>query len=215
MTADEAPDTEPSDPEPLDLETVRERLRDGLAQEPPWYVSGDEARSPPPGGHLTPAAVLVALLDRPAGLAIVLTQRAAHLNAHAGQISLPGGRMEADDVSAVATALRESEEEIGLEPGLVQVIGSLRAYDTITGFRIYPVIGWVADPPAAWRPDPAEVAEVFEVPLDFVREPANHQRDSYLRMGERRHFFVLPYRNRYIWGATAGILVNLARTLDG
>jgi 8-oxo-dGTP pyrophosphatase MutT (NUDIX family) len=194
---------------------VRERLRDGLAVDPPWYVTGDEARSLPAGGHLTPAAVLVALLDRPAGRSMVLTQRAAHLNAHAGQISLPGGRMEAEDVSAVATALRESDEEIGLEPGLVEVLGSLRAYDTITGFRIYPVVGWVAEPPAAWRPDPAEVADVFEVPLGFVLDPANHRRDSYLRDGERRHFFVLPYQNRYIWGATAGILVNFARTLGG
>ncbi len=197
----------------LDPDDVRERLRDGLAVDPPWYVDGDEARSLPPSGHLSPAAVLVALLDRSAGTSLVLTQRAAHLNAHAGQVSLPGGRMEVDDVSAVATALRESDEEIGLEPGRVEVLGSLRAYDTITGFRIYPIVGWVADPPAAWRPDPAEVADVFEVPLDVVRDPANHLRDSYLRNGERRHFFVLPYENRYIWGATAGILVNFARTL--
>ena len=199
----------------LDPGDVRERLRDGLAVDPPWYVTGDEARTLPPGGHLSPAAVLVALLERPAGTSLVLTQRALHLNAHAGQISLPGGRMEAEDVSATATALRESDEEIGLEPGLVEVLGSLRAYDTITGFRIYPVVGWVAEPPAAWRPDPAEVADVFEVPLGFVLDPANHRRDSYLRNGERRHFFVLPYQNRYIWGATAGILVNFARTLGG
>jgi 8-oxo-dGTP pyrophosphatase MutT (NUDIX family) len=200
---------------PLDPEVIRDRLRDGLVLDPPWYVPGDEARHLPSSGHLTPAAVLVALLDRPEGTALVLTERAAHLNAHAGQISLPGGRMERDDVSAVATALRESEEEIGLEPKLVEVLGSLRVYDTITGFRIYPVIGRVAEPPLAWRPDPAEVADVFEVPLDFVLDPANHQRDSYLRNGERRHFFVLPYQDRYIWGATAGILVNLARTLKG
>ena len=199
----------------IDQEEVRERLRDGLVVDPPWYVTGDEAVSHYPASvHPTPAAVLVALLERPDGLALVLTQRAAHLNAHAGQISLPGGRMEAEDVSAVATALRESEEEIGLEPEIVEVLGSLRAYDTITGFRIYPVIGWVAEPPAAWRPDPAEVADVFEVPLGFVLDPANHQRDSYLRNGERRHFFVLPYQTRYIWGATAGILVNFARTLS-
>ena len=199
----------------LEPETIRERLRDGLAAEPAWHIGGDEARPTAPGARLTPAAVLVALLDRADGLFLVLTQRAAHLNAHAGQISLPGGRMEADDVSAVATALRESEEEIGLVPADVEVLGSLRAYETITGFRIYPVIGWVAAPPAAWRPDPAEVADVFEVPLAFVLDPANHQRDSYLRNGERRHFFVLPYQNRYIWGATAGILVNFARTLAG
>lgn len=198
----------------LDPDGIRERLRDGLAAEPSWYIGGDEARHVPPSGHYTSAAVLLALLDRPAGPSLVLTERAAHLNAHAGQISLPGGRMEPDDVSAVATALRESDEEIGLAPAAVEMLGGLRAYDTITGFRIYPMIGWVAVPPAAWRPDPAEVADIFEVPLDFILDPANHRRDSYLRDGERRHFFVLPYPNRYIWGATAGILVNFARTLS-
>ena len=110
-------------------------------------------------------------------------------------------------------ALRESEEEIGLEPAGVDVLGGLPSYDTITGFRIYPIVGWVARPPATWRPDPSEVAEVFEVPLSFVLDPANHRRDSYVRSGERRHFYVLPYADRYIWGATAGILVNFARTL--
>lgn len=192
---------------------LRERLRDAMAEEQPWHLPGDEVRLPEAPRRLTPAAVLVALLDRPLGPSIVLTQRAAHLSAHAGQISLPGGRMERDDVSAAATALRESEEEVGLPPGLVEVLGGLRPYDTVTGFRIHPIIGWVASPPEAWRLDPAEVADLFEVPLAFVLDPANHRRDSYLRNGERRHFFVLPYEDRYIWGATAGILVNFARTL--
>jgi 8-oxo-dGTP pyrophosphatase MutT (NUDIX family) len=123
--------------------------------------------------------------------------------------------MEIDDVSAVATALRESDEEIGLAGERVDVLGSLRAYDTRTGFRIYPVVGWVADPPARWRPDPAEVADIFEVPVAFVLDPANHRRDSYVRDSERRFFYVLPFENRYIWGATAGILVNFARSLTG
>ncbi len=200
---------------PWDAERLRERLRDAMTEQAPWLVAGDEARPLEVTSRPTPAGVLIALLERPAGPTIVLTTRAAHLNAHAGQISLPGGRMEIDDISAVATALRESDEEIGLAPERVDVVGSLGAYDTVTGFRIYPVIGWVAEPPTAWRPDPAEVADVFEVPLAFVLEPANHRRDSYLRNGERRHFFVLPYQNRYIWGATAGILVNFARTLTG
>jgi 8-oxo-dGTP pyrophosphatase MutT (NUDIX family) len=197
----------------LDRATLRERLRDALPLEEPWQVLGDEARVVDDEILLTPAAVLLALVVRPAGTCVVLTQRAAHLTAHAGQISLPGGRMEVWDISAVAAALRESEEEIGLEPGLVEIVGSLRPYDTVTGFRIYPVVGWIAEPPAVWRPDPSEVTEVFEVPLDFLLEPANHRRDSYVRNGERRHFFVLPYEDRYIWGATAGILVNFARTL--
>ena len=197
----------------LDQAALRERLRDALPLEESWQILGDESRKIDVEVPLTPAAVLVALVPRAGGTGVILTQRAAHLSAHAGQISLPGGRMEVWDMSTVATALRESEEEIGLEPDRVEILGSLRAYDTVTGFRVYPVIGWVAEPPAAWRADPSEVTEVFEVPLDFLLEPANHQRDSYLRNGERRHFFVLPYEGRYIWGATAGILVNFARTL--
>jgi 8-oxo-dGTP pyrophosphatase MutT (NUDIX family) len=197
----------------LDPEGLRERLRDAMAEPQPWHQPGDEARPMDPTLRFTPAGVLIALIDRPRGPTIVLTQRAAHLNAHAGQISLPGGRMEREDVSAVAAALRESDEEIGLAAERVDVLGGLRAYDTITGFRIYPVIGWVAQPPAQWRPDPAEVADIFEVPLAFVLDPANHRRDSYLRDSERRFFYVLPFENRYIWGATAGILVNFARAL--
>jgi 8-oxo-dGTP pyrophosphatase MutT (NUDIX family) len=199
-------------PPGVDRATVRERLRDDLAGDQPWHVHGDESRPVDGAVSLTPAAVLIALVERQGEPWVVLTQRTAHLTAHAGQISLPGGRMEAWDVSAVATALRESEEEIGLPPERVEILGSLRAYDTVTGFRIYPVVGWVAEPPA-WRPDPAEVEEVFEVPLPFLLQPANHRRDSYVRDGERRHFFVLPYQDRYIWGATAGILVNFARVL--
>lgn len=212
MTTPAAPHLDPAS---LDPEQLRERLRDAMAEPQPWHLPGDEARALDGTVRATPAGVLIALLDRPGGPTIVLTTRAAHLTAHAGQISLPGGRMEPEDVSAVAAALRESDEEIGLGADRVEVLGSLRAYDTVTGFRIYPIVGWVAVPPPAWRPDPAEVADIFEVPLAFVLEPANHRRDSYLRNGERRHFFVLPYQNRYIWGATAGILVNFARTLAG
>ena len=92
------------------------------------------------------------------------------------------------------------------------MLGELRPYDTVTGFRIHPVVGWI-EPPERFTPDPFEVAEVFELPLGFVLDPANHRRDSYERNGARRHFYVLPYRGRYIWGATAGILVNFARVL--
>lgn len=192
---------------------LRERLHEAAAEDPPWLLSGDEVRPPEASTRLRPAGVLVALIERPGGPWIVLTQRAAHLSAHAGQISLPGGQMEPDDVNPVATALRESDEEIGLAPDRVDVVGSLRAYDTVTGFRIYPAVGWINEPPPAWRADPAEVAEIFEVPLEFVLDPANYRRDSYLRDGVRRYFYVLPWANRYIWGATAGMLVNFARTL--
>lgn len=198
---------------PWEPEILRERLRDAAAEDPPWLVHGDQARPTDDAVKLRPAAVLLALVERADGPWLVLTQRAAHLSAHAGQISLPGGRMDRVDVSAVAAALRESEEEIGLAPERVDVLGSLRAYDTVTGFRIYPSVGWVREPPSAWRPDPAEVADVFEVPLDIVADPANYRRDSYLRDGDRRYFYVLPWSDRYIWGATAGILVNFARTL--
>ncbi len=191
---------------------LAERLRDALADEQPLHIGGDDVPGPFDPARLRPAAVLIALVERPGGTRLVLTRRAAHLKAHGGQVSLPGGRMEPEDVSAVATALRESEEEIGLPPAGVHVLGGLRAYDTVTGFRIHPVVGWVTAPPV-WRADPTEVASIFEVPLDFVLEPANHRKDSYLRDGHRRHFYVLPHADYYIWGATAGILVNFARLL--
>jgi 8-oxo-dGTP pyrophosphatase MutT (NUDIX family) len=145
---------------------------------------------------------------------VILTQRTAHLKDHAGQISLPGGRIEDEDEGPAAAALREALEEIGLAPDKVELLGGLRHYDTITGFRIHPVVGWI-EPPVEFAPDPFEVAEVFEVPLGFALDPANHRRDSYVRNGEQRHFYVVPYQDRYIWGATAGILVNLARLLAG
>jgi 8-oxo-dGTP pyrophosphatase MutT (NUDIX family) len=161
-----------------------------------------------------PAAVLIGLVARPDGATVLLTQRTKHLRDHAGQISFPGGRMEPEDRDAVATALREAREEIGLDPGKVEVLGELETYDTVTGFRIHPVVGWI-EPPIELLPDPYEVAEVFEVPLAFALDEANHRRESVMRDGRPRQFYVVPYQSRYIWGATAGILVNLARRLAG
>ena len=155
--------------------------------------------------------MLLGIVARPDEPHLILTQRTAHLRDHAGQISLPGGRIEADEGPAAA-ALREALEEVGLAPGKVELLGGLRHYDTITGFRIHPIVGWI-EPPLEYTPDPFEVAEVFELPLSFALDAANHRRDSYERNGERRHFYVLPYQDRYIWGATAGILVNFARLL--
>ena len=177
------------------------------------WLSGDEGhdRQELPAA-LTPAAVLLGLVARPGGPQVILTQRTAHLRDHAGQISLPGGRIEPEDDGPAAAALREALEEIGLDPAKVELLGGLRPYDTITGFRIHPIVGWI-EPPVELRPDPFEVADVFEVPLSFALDPANHRRDSYERNGQLRHFYVLPYRERYIWGATAGILVNFARLL--
>jgi 8-oxo-dGTP pyrophosphatase MutT (NUDIX family) len=199
-----------------DRDSLRRRLEAaGGGLDAQGWLTGDEGheRREAPEAP-TPAAVLLGLVARPDGPHIVLTQRTAHLKDHAGQISLPGGRMEAEDDGPAAAALREAFEEIGLAPGKVELLGGLRHYDTITGFRIHPIVGWI-EPPVAFAPDPFEVAEVFEVPLGFTLDPANHRRDSYVRNGQRRHFYVLPYRNRYIWGATAGILVNFARLLTG
>jgi 8-oxo-dGTP pyrophosphatase MutT (NUDIX family) len=179
----------------------------------PGSVPGDEgALGTPHAAAPLPAAVLVGLVDRPDGPALLLTQRTEHLRDHAGQICFPGGRIEADDAGATGAALREAEEEIGLPPERVAVLGELPTYQTITGFRIHPVVGWVS-PPFELRPDPFEVAEVFEVPLHFVTDPENHRRQSYRRGSLTRGYYVLPYQGRFIWGATAGILVNLARTL--
>jgi 8-oxo-dGTP pyrophosphatase MutT (NUDIX family) len=178
-------------------------------------MRGDHSLVPggaPPASALTPAAVLVPLVMRPAELTVMLTQRTTHLAAHGGQISFPGGRAEPEDADAIAAALRETEEEVGLPRDYVEVVGRLDTYITSTSFEVTPVVGLVRAP-YPMRADPFEVAEVFEVPLSFILDPANHRRDSREYKGRMRHFFVLPYQNRYIWGATAGMLVNLAEVL--
>ncbi len=180
-----------------------------------WAVRGDREVTPDmtaPSTALRPAAVLVPLIDHAAGMSVLLTQRTAHLSAHAGQIAFPGGRIEADDEDAIAAALRETEEEVGLPRGHVSVIGRLDTYITGTGFEITPIVGIVA-PPFPLAIDPYEVAEAFEVPLDYILDTRNHQRVTRESAGRRRIFFVLPYQGRNIWGATAGMLVNLAEVL--
>jgi 8-oxo-dGTP pyrophosphatase MutT (NUDIX family) len=178
-------------------------------------LRGDHDLNPgmsPPSTALRPAAVLVPLVDHPHGMSVLLTQRTAHLSAHAGQISFPGGRIEERDPDPIAAALRETEEEVGLPRDRVSVIGRLDTYVTGTGFEITPIVGIVA-PPFALAIDPYEVAEAFEVPLAFILDRRNHQRVERESAGQRRCFFVLPYEGRNIWGATAGILVNLAEVL--
>lgn len=160
------------------------------------------------------AAVLVPIVGREEGLTILLTRRSDSLPVHKGQISFPGGRVEEDDVDDVETALRETEEEIGLGRDLVEVIGRLDTYTTRTGFEVTPVVGLVR-PPFDLTPDPVEVAEIFEVPLEFVLDSDNHERHSREWQETTRHFWVLPYRHHYIWGATAGMLVNLADVMRG
>lgn len=161
---------------------------------------------------LREAAVLVPLVDRVEGPTVIFTQRTAHLTAHAGQISFPGGRRETYDHSPEDTALRETEEEIGLTRDRIEILGRLDTYVTRTGFRVTPVVGMVR-PPIELVPDPTEVEEVFEVPLTFILDPDNPKRDSREFMGGQRHFYVFPYQQRYIWGATAGMLVNLRDVL--
>ena len=177
---------------------------------------GDHDLNPgetPPSAALRPAAVLVPLIDRPEGMTVLLTLRTAHLNAHAGQVSFPGGRVEEQDADAVATALRETEEEVGLSRDRVRIIGRLDTYVTGTGFEITPIVG-IVTPDYVLAIDPYEVAEAFEVPLSYVLDRRNHNRTERESAGRTRVFFVLPYQGRNIWGATAGMLVNLAEVLD-
>lgn len=164
-------------------------------------------------GSLTPAAVLVPLVDRPGGLTMLLTMRTDHLHDHPGQVSFPGGHCEACDASAVVTALREAHEEVGLKPAQVDVLGVLPEYHTGTGFCITPVVGLVA-PPLDLRVDHFEVAEVFETPLTFLLDPANHRRMSMQVRGALREYWAMPYEGRFIWGATAGMIVSLYRLLN-
>ena len=203
-------------PGELSPEIVRRRLARALeGSAPSGWLNGDDGTATPAAPRpLVPAAVLIGLVPRDAGVSVLLTQRTTHLKDHAGQISFPGGRIEPTDPDAASAALREAEEEIGLGPERVSLLGSLRPYDTGTGFRIHPVVGWV-DPPPAFELDAFEVAELFELPLAFALEPANHRREVGERGGRRRQFYVLPFENRYIWGATAAILVNLALILRG
>lgn len=166
------------------------------------------------GGRVTEAAVLVPLVRRDAVVNVLLTQRTAHLNDHAGQISFPGGRVESADVSREETALRETEEEIGLPRARITLLGRLPDYEIPSGFRITPVVGWV-EAPFELAPDPFEVASVFEAPLPYFLDPANYQRRQYHFRGRHRHYMAIPFEGRYIWGATAGMLYSLCRMLGG
>jgi 8-oxo-dGTP pyrophosphatase MutT (NUDIX family) len=163
--------------------------------------------------RVTEAAVLVPLVDRGGEIHVLLTQRTPHLYDHGSQISFPGGRVEAEDASREDTALRETEEEIGLARRHVAVLGRLPDYAIPSGFRITPVVGWI-EPPFDLTPDAFEVAEVFEAPLHFFLDIANYQRREYRFRGRHRHYLAIPYDGRYIWGATAGMLYSLARMLQ-
>jgi len=190
---------------------LRSRFAEPRTVSPIAAGDGHLWRSPE---EIRPAAVLVPVVRRESGLTVLLTRRTAHLNDHAGQISFPGGRAEPGDADAAQTALREAAEEIGLQAARVEVLGELHPYVTVTGYRVTPVVGLVT-PPLDLRPDDFEVAEVFEVPLAFLLDPANHQRNRVLAEGRERRYYAMPYRHYYIWGATAGMLMNFYAFLTG
>jgi 8-oxo-dGTP pyrophosphatase MutT (NUDIX family) len=191
----------------MDVARLRDRLKRAL---PTDAVYGDEGVGRERAG--TVAAVLVPIIAHPGGLTVLFTQRTAHLKAHSGQVSFPGGRAEPGDASPEETALRESEEEIGLPRDRVEVLARLPEYFTRTGFRVTPVVGLI-EPPLELKPDPGEVEAVFEVPLAFLLDTRNHQRHTREFQGAMVGYYAMPYGNRNIWGATAGMVVNLSRAL--
>jgi len=211
----------------LIISRIREVAADGSLMRSAATVSveDDTPREPLRGDHdlnpghephpePTPAAVLVPLVEREHGFTVLLTERAAHLNDHAGQVAFPGGRAEPEDGSPEETALRETEEEIGLARHFVDVAGMLDLYVTVTGYAVTPVVGFVT-PGFELTPDRHEVAEIIEVPLAFLMDAKYHKRGARSWNNGVRHFLAIPYEGHYIWGATAGMLLNLYRRLNG
>ena len=195
------------------LPLTRERIAEALARPAPEPDADDlHMISLREGTRFTEAAVLVPIVNRDGRLQILFTQRTAHLDDHAGQISFPGGRVESGDANREETALRETEEETGLARGAVTVLGRLPVYEIPSGFRITPVVGWV-EPPFALQPDPFEVEAIFEAPLGHFLDIANYQRRQFHFRGRHRHYMAVPHEGRYIWGATAGMLYSFARQL--
>jgi 8-oxo-dGTP pyrophosphatase MutT (NUDIX family) len=189
---------------------LADRLREALALPP---------RQPPLEGDLpelrmqaeAEAAVLIAITDRH-DPGVILTVRREHLRTHAGQVAFPGGRLDPGE-DAIAAALREAHEEILLSPDAVEIIDAIEPYRTVTGYVVTPVIGAVP-PDLPLEPHEHEVADWFEAPLDFLLDPANHNRASALFQGQTRHYYEIVWNDRRIWGATAAMIVNLSRRLQ-
>lgn len=188
----------------LDAAALRQRLR--RRSRPAFSLHGDEDAGSE-ASAATLASVLVPIVMHADGLTVLFTQRTSHLKAHAGQVSFPGGRAEPGDASAEFTALREAQEEIGLAPERVEILGRLPDYLTRTGFRVTPVVGLLT-PPLKLSPDPGEVDDIFEVPLAFLLDPANHRRETRELNGRQVGYYAMHFGSRTIWGATAGMLVN-------
>ncbi len=205
---------QPVAPALLTAEGLRARFRQAAAFEAP--IRGDGIRTE---GPTAAAAVLVGLVPREDGLQVLLTRRAEHLRDHAGQISFPGGRSEPEDHDAAATALREAEEEVGLAPGRVELLGRLPDYTTVTHYVVTPIVGLI-HPPFDLKLDAFEVAEAFEVPLAYLMTPAHHRRHVFSYDGGQRQFLSMPWRRPaqegeyFIWGATAAMLRNLYHFLQ-
>ncbi len=200
------------DDHPVKLDAGWLRGRFSAAGSPGETLYGDQDTGADHAAARKPASVLVPIVARPEALTVLLTRRTAHLREHSGQISFPGGRVEPGDDSAEATALRETREEIGLDARRIELLGTLSEYHTRTGFRVTPVVGLVS-PPFELRLDAHEVDAAFEVPLSFLLDPANHQRHAREFQGRTVHYYAMVWGEHTIWGATAGMLVNLYRHL--
>lgn len=204
-------------PPPFSAEDFRRRA-ERLLRHGSGYVAGDHSHNPDLAEVLAaierrPAAVLVPVIAREPGATLLLTQRTEQLAAHAGQIAFPGGKIDEGE-SAEAAALREAEEEVGIEAARIEVIGRAPDYLTASGFHVTPVLGLVR-PGFRLRLNPGEVTDAFEVPLAFLMDPANHRKSQRLWQGATRYYFEMPYEDRYIWGVTAGIVRMLYEQLYG
>jgi 8-oxo-dGTP pyrophosphatase MutT (NUDIX family) len=199
------------------LDLLQPHLVDDPSHLPAHPIFGDASLDPdlpPLGRPLRDAAVLVPIVAHRGEAGVILTQRTDHLRAHAGQVAFPGGKVDDDDANAVATALREAEEEIGLVPDRVEPIGCFPPYASNSGFRIVPVIG-IVPPGLVFDPNPEEVAEVFEVPLSFLMDGTNHRLSDLFWQGRQRHFWEMPWDGRRIWGVTAGIIRKIFEATYG